>query len=229
VADRRLSRPSADRRLSRPSGDRPARRALARLVLGAVLVGALVVGGTVFRVWQVARVDDRAPADVVVVLGAAQYDGTPSAVLSSRLDHAARLWRSGVAPVIVTVGGRRAGDTYTEAEAGRSYLTSYGVPGNAVVAIGEGRDTLESLQAVARQAGPAGWHTAVVVSDPWHSLRARTMADDLGLASWTSPTRSGPIVATRTIQARYIVRESAALLHYRLTHAPAEPSGTDLG
>ncbi len=219
--------------MSRQSGYGPTRSvlrtALVRLVLGAVLVGVLVVGGTVFRVWQVARVDDRDSADVVIVLGAAQYDGTPSAVLGSRLDHAARLWRDGVAPVIVTVGGRRAGDSYTEAEAGRNYLTSYGIPPAAVVAIGEGRDTLESLRAVARRSGPAGWRTAVIVSDPWHSLRARTMADDLELAAWTSPTRSGPIVATRTIQARYIVRESAALLHYRLTHAPAESLGTDLG
>ncbi|MGH3827899.1 MAG: YdcF family protein [Pseudonocardiaceae bacterium] len=182
-----------------------------------------------FRVWQVARVDDRAKADVVVVLGAAQYNGTPSAVLGSRLDHAARLWRDGVAPVIVTVGGRRPGDTYTEAEAGRNYLTRYGIPAAAVVSIGQGRDTLESLRAVARRAATAGWHTAVIVSDPWHSLRARTMADDLGLATWTSPTRSGPIVATRTIQARYILRESAALLDYRLTHAPADSFSTDLG
>lgn len=230
---RRPSRQSGYRRPSRQSGYRSVGSilplALARLLFGAVLVGALVVGGTVFRVWQVARGDDRDKADVVVVLGAAQYDGTPSAVLGSRLDHAARLWRSGVAPVIVTVGGRRIGDAHTEAEAGRNYLTSYGVPKDAVVPIGEGRDTLESLQAVARRAGTAGWHTAVIVSDPWHSLRARTMADDLGLAAWTSPTRSGPIVQTRTIQAQYIVRESAALLHYRFTHAPADSLGTDLG
>jgi uncharacterized SAM-binding protein YcdF (DUF218 family) len=210
-------------------GERPVRSALIRLVLGAVLVGGLIVGGTVFRVWQVARVDDRAKADVVIVLGAAQYDGTPSAVLGSRLDHAARLWRDGVAPVIVTVGGRRDGDNYTEAQAGRTYLTSYGIPPGSVVPIGEGRDTLESLRAVADRAAAAGWHTAVIVSDPWHSLRSRTMSDDLGLTAWTSPTRSGPIVATRTIQARYIVRESAALLDYRLTHAPAESYGTDLG
>ncbi len=214
-------------------GDRGARSplsvALIRLVLGTVLVGALVVGGTLFRVWQVARVDDRSKADVVVVLGAAQYDGTPSAVLGSRLDHAARLWRGGVAPVIVTVGGRRTGDTYTEAEAGRNYLTSYGIPRAAVVPIGEGSDTLESLRAVADQAATAGWRTAVIVSDPWHSLRARTMAGDLGLATWTSPTRSGPIVQTRNIQAQYIARESVALLHYRFTHSPADSLGIDLG
>ncbi|MFN2495616.1 MAG: YdcF family protein [Pseudonocardiaceae bacterium] len=203
--------------------------ALVRLVLGAALVGALVVAGTLFRVWQVARVDDRDSANVVVVLGAAQYDGEPSAVLSARLDHAARLWRSGVAPKIVTVGGRRAGDAYTEAEAGQQYLTSYGVPEDAVVPVGEGSDTLESLRAVARRAGVEGWDSAVIVSDPWHSLRARTMADDAGLKAWTSPTRSGPVVQTRQIQARYIARESAALLYYRLTHASADSLGTDLG
>ena len=131
-------------------------RALIRLVLGTVLVGALVVGGTLFRVWQVARIDDRDHADVVVVLGAAKYNGEPSPVLSARLDHAARLWRDGVAPTIVTVGGRRDGDVYTEAEAGQSYLTSYGVPEDAVVAVGEGGDTLESLRVVARRADTEG-------------------------------------------------------------------------
>jgi uncharacterized SAM-binding protein YcdF (DUF218 family) len=225
---RRRSRQSHSHRRSRQSVGFVVSRALIRLIFGGVLVGGLIVGGTVFRVWQVARVDDRDKADIVVVLGAAQYDGTPSAVLSSRLDHAARLWRAGIAPMIVTVGGRRIGDTYTEAEAGRNYLTSYGVPENVVMPIGEGRDTLESLQGVAHRAGIAGWRTAVIVSDPWHSLRARTMADDLGLSAWTSPTRSGPIVQTRSIQAQYIMRESAALLHYRFTHAPAA-FGIDLG
>lgn len=203
--------------------------AVLRLTVGAVLIAALVVGGTLFRVWQVARIDDRTPADVVVVLGAAQYDGEPSAVLGARLDHAARLWRSGIAPTIVTVGGRRVGDNYTEAEAGQRYLTSYGVPAAAVVPVGEGSDTLESVRAVANRAQTAGWRTAVLVSDPWHSLRARTMADDSGLNSWTSPTRSGPVVQTRRIQARYIVRESAALLYYRLTHSSADSFGTEIG
>ncbi|MGH3906415.1 MAG: YdcF family protein [Pseudonocardiaceae bacterium] len=202
---------------------------LVRLIIGATLVGALVVGGTFFRVWQVARVDDRAGADIVVVLGAAQYDGKPSPVLSARLDHAARLWRSGVAPTIVTVGGRRAGDNFTEAQAGENYLTSYGVPADAVVPVEEGSDTLQSLQAVARRAGTEGWGSAVIVSDPWHSLRARTMAEDDGLDAWTSPTRSGPVVQTRQIQARSIAREGAALLYYRFTHSSAGSLGTDLG
>jgi uncharacterized SAM-binding protein YcdF (DUF218 family) len=205
------------------------RRWWLRAVFGVLLMAALVVGGTGFRVWQVARTDDRGGADIVVVLGAAQYDGRPSSILRARLDHAGRLFKQSVAPMVVTVGGRRAGDNFTEAEAGRRYLVQAGLPESAVVAVEAGSDTLTSLQAVADVAREHGWHSAVIVSDPWHSLRARIMARDAGLAAHTSPTRSGPVVQTRQTQVRYILRETAATLYYRLTHAPAETPSSGLG
>jgi uncharacterized SAM-binding protein YcdF (DUF218 family) len=200
-----------------------------RMFVGGVVVGALVLGGTAFSVWQVARIDDRRPVDAVVVLGAAQYDGEPSSIFASRLRHAEALYEQGVAPRIVTTGGGRAGDVYTEAEAGRRYLIDRGVPADDVIAVEEGSDTLGSLQAVAARANRDGWQSALVVSDPWHSLRARTMARDNGLYAWTSPTRSGPVVQTRETQLRYIVRETAALLYYRLTHASVDTETTGLG
>jgi uncharacterized SAM-binding protein YcdF (DUF218 family) len=200
-----------------------------RVVVGALLVAGFLVGGTAARVWYVARADDRRPVDAVVVLGAAQYDGEPSSILAARLRHAQALWADGLAPRIVTVGGSRAGDAYTEAEAGRRYLIGRGVPASAVVAVGEGSDTLGSLRAVDARAQKDGWSTALVVSDPWHSLRARTMARDSGLSAWTSPTRSGPVVRTRETQARYIVRETAALLYYTITKAPVDTETTGLG
>ena len=58
-----------------------------RVLVGAVLVAVFLVGGTAFRVWYVARADDRRPVDAVVVLGAAQYDGEPSSVFAARLRH----------------------------------------------------------------------------------------------------------------------------------------------
>jgi uncharacterized SAM-binding protein YcdF (DUF218 family) len=200
-----------------------------RLVVGAVLVAALLVGGTAFRVWQVARIDDRRPVDAVIVLGAAQYDGEPSSIFSYRLRHAEALYEDGLAPRIVTTGGNRAGDVFTEAEAGRQYLIERGVPAEDVVAVEEGTDTLGSLQAVAARAERDGWQSALVVSDPWHSLRARIMARDSGLDAWASPTRSGPVVQTRETQLRYIVRETAALLYYRLTNASIDTTSTGLG
>jgi uncharacterized SAM-binding protein YcdF (DUF218 family) len=200
-----------------------------RVLVGALLVAAFLVGGTAFRVWYVARADDRQPVDAVVVLGAAQYDGEPSSVFAARLRHAKALYDDGLAPRIVTTGGSRAGDAYTEAAAGRRYLIGRGVPAGDVVAVGEGTDTLGSLRAADALARRDGWSTALVVSDPWHSLRARTMARDSGLEAWTSPTRSGPVVQTRETQARYIVRETAALLYYTITRAPVETETTGLG
>jgi uncharacterized SAM-binding protein YcdF (DUF218 family) len=200
-----------------------------RLLVGGLLIAVVILGGTAFRVWQVARVDDRRPVDAVVVLGAAQYDGDPSSIFAARLRHAETLYRNGLAPRIITTGGGRPGDVYTEAEAGRRFLIDRGVPAKDVVAVGEGSDTLGSLQAVAARALQDGWHSAEIVSDPWHSLRARTMARDSGLAAWTSPTRSGPVVQTRETQFRYIVRETAALLYYRLTHASVDTATTGLG
>jgi uncharacterized SAM-binding protein YcdF (DUF218 family) len=215
----------------RRDGSRRMRRTTwpVRIVVGAVLVATFLICGTAFRVWYVARADDRRSVDAVVVLGAAQYDGEPSSVFAARLRHAEALYEDGLAPRIVTVGGSRAGDAYTEAEAGRRYLIGRGVPASAVIAVGEGSDTLGSLRAVDARAQQDGWDSALVVSDPWHSLRARTMARDSGLQAWTSPTRSGPVVQTRETQARYIVRETAALLYYTITKAPVETETSGLG
>ena len=214
---------------TRTSHERASVSAALRAAVGTLLVAILVIGGTAIRVWQVARIDDRRPVDVVVVLGAAQYDGGPSPIFASRLRHAQRLYEQGFAQRIVTVGGGQLGDSFTEAEAGQRYLVDRGLPTSVVLAIGEGSDTLGSLRAVAETADRNGWRSALVVSDPWHSLRARTMSRDAGLPAWTSPTRSGPVVQTRTTQARYIVRETGALLYYRLTHASVETPGSGLG
>ncbi|WP_394362776.1 YdcF family protein [Amycolatopsis sp. SB7-3] len=193
-----------------------------RTLAGFLLIVVALIGGTAFRVWQVAREDVRDRADVIVVLGAAQYNGRPSEIFRSRLEKAKALYDQGVAEVIVTAGGKKADDNYTEAHAGAQWLRKRGVPVSATLPVGEGSDTLRSLRAVADQVQQRGWKTAVLVSDPWHSFRARVMADDLGLDAWTSPTHRGPIVQARETQARYIVRETGALLYYRLTRFPAE-------
>lgn len=181
-----------------------------------------MVGGTAFRVWQVARVDDYTKADAIVVLGAAQYAGTPSSVFEARLYQASRLYRAGVAPVVVTVGGKQQGDAFTEAASGKRYLIDAGVPGENIVAVETGSDTLHSIEAVAHALRERGLSSVALVSDPWHSLRTRTMARDVGLQAWTAPTRTGPAVYTRESQFHGIARETGALLWYQLTHFSAD-------
>jgi len=192
------------------------RRLLAVLALAVVVI----VGGTATRIWYVARQDDRPRSDAIVVLGASQFDGRPSAVFKARLDHAKTLYDEGVAPRIVTVGGGRPGDRFTEGEAGARYLRGKGV--DAVVAVGVGANTLQSLKALEKIFAERGWSSAVLVTDPWHSLRSRRMAQDLGIRAATSPSRSGPAVASRGIEVRYVARETAAYLYYRVFHRSSE-------
>ncbi|GAC1327341.1 MAG: YdcF family protein [Mycobacteriales bacterium] len=177
-----------------------------------------MLGVTALRVWQVARTDNRRPADVIIVLGASQFDGRPSAVFQARLDHALSLYKDKVAPRIVTVGGGQPGDRFTEGEAGALYLGENRLPASALVPVGEGRDTLASLQAAAPVLAQSSWRSAVLVTDPWHCLRSRQMAHDLGIKAETSPARTGPAVHDRGTEIRYVARETAAYLYYRVFH-----------
>ncbi len=188
-----------------------------RIVAALVVAVGLIVGVTAVNIWWTARQDERPVSDAIVVLGSAQYNGTPSPIFEARLDHALDLYNAGVSPMIITVGGRQAGDLFTEAEAGLLWLAREGVPEEAMRAIPDGTDTLKSMQAVASLFDEQGLSTAVVVTDPWHALRATRMAQDAGIVASSSPTRQGPAVQTRSTQFRYIARETAAYLFYRLT------------
>ena len=123
----------------------------------------MAVVGSAGRIWWVARHDDRPTSDAIVVLGASQFNGRPSPVLEARLDHALDLYNGDVAPVVVTVGGSRPGDRYTEGNAGRRWLVDHGVCAADAVAVEKGADTLDSLRAVADARGrpragpPSSW------------------------------------------------------------------------
>lgn len=184
-----------------------------RLVTALVLAVLGVLLWTAGSIWWTARQDDRPTSDAIVVLGASQFDGRPSSVFKARLQHARSLYEADVAPRVITVGGGAPGDRTTEAQAGAAFLRERGVE---VVAVPEGRNTLQSVQAVEELMAENGWETAVLVTDPWHSLRARAMARDAGIDAETSPTRAGPSVRTRGTQVRYIARETLAYLYYRV-------------
>jgi uncharacterized SAM-binding protein YcdF (DUF218 family) len=187
------------------------------IVLGLLAVAVFTPLTVGWRVWYQARQDEAPKSDAILVLGAAQYDGRPSQILRWRLEHAVKLFRAGVAPAIVTVGGKMPGDRFTEAEAGRNWLISErGVPAAQVIAVPEGGDTLESMRAVGRVFQRQRWDSAVIVTDPWHGLRSKKMASDHGIEAAASPTRSGPSVQTRDTQLSYIVRETGGYLSYVL-------------
>ena len=188
--------------------------------LGAVaVVGLLVVVFTALAVWRSAHTDDASRvdrADVILVLGAAQYDGEPSPVFQGRLQHAALLYREGRAETVVVLGGEAPGDRVSEAEAGRDWLiANEGLPSEAVVASPVGTTTLESLDAAADWMHERGLESAFLVSDPWHNLRVKRMASDLGIEGYASATWQSAARTEGTRLGGY-VRETFAYLAYRL-------------
>jgi uncharacterized SAM-binding protein YcdF (DUF218 family) len=188
--------------------------------LGALIaLGVLVIGWAALRVWSAAHHDDASEidrADAIVVLGAAQYNGTPSPVFAGRLDHAVLLWEQGRADLVLTTGAKQPGDATTEAQAGADYLVAHGVPTASIVAVPIGHTTGVSMRAVARELRARGLDSAFLVSDPWHNARIEAMAADLGLDGHASATWTSAATSEET-RGRGYLRETFAYLWYRIT------------
>lgn len=183
---------------------------------GAGVVCVAIVGYLALTLWWVHRVgrsDQARPVDAIVVMGAAQYDGRPSPVLAARLDHVVDLWRRGLAPVVVTTGGKQPADRFTEAEASRDYLAARGVPVSAIRTV-EGATTLDSLALVADLLRSGDRPRVLVVTDPFHSLRARLVAEEVGLEAFVSPTRTSAVRGA--VAFRREVKEAAGVALGRL-------------
>ena len=181
-----------------------------RAVLAVVAIAVLYVGVTFVQVWWASRSDDPSTASAIVVMGAAQWNGKPSPVLKGRLDHAVELYRGEVAPVVVVTGGKQAGDAVTQGRSGYEYLRAEGLPDEAIKVEVDGTNSYEELSASALILAQAGvGDDVVIVTDPYHALRAQETADSLGLRAHVSPT--GASVGTRQL-----VRETAAVAAGRI-------------
>ncbi len=172
---------------------------------------------TFVQVWAATDGDDPRPADAIVVLGAAQYDGEPSPVLRARLDRALELYRDGWAELIVTTGANQEGDRFTQGFAGYRYLLGQGVPDADIVVITDGSDTYEELAATERQLDALGLDTVLLVTDPYHAFRSVQVAGEVGLEA-----RATPVDGSSTF--RQLTREAMAvsvgrIVGYRRLHA----------
>lgn len=162
-------------------GPRWSRWRVAAIVLGVVVVSlASYFAVTFAQVLHTGGSHGAEDADAIMVMGAAQYDGRPSPQLAARLDHVVTLWNDGVAPLVVVTGGNIPGDRFTEAEASARYLVGRGVPESAIVEVGEGSNTVESVEAAVPAMVAAGVESVALVTDPYHALRSRLIVADAG-------------------------------------------------
>ena len=180
-----------------------------KIVAGVVMAGMLYLAVTLAQVYRASRGDGAEPAQAIVVFGTAQYDGEPSPVLAARLDHAIGLYRRDLAPVIVVTGGSQPGDRFTEAAASADYLLARGIPDEDILREVSSTSSWQSLAAVTEFLSERDITEVLLVSDPFHSLRISSMADELGLDGHASPTRTSPISGMSEL--RYMARETVAV------------------
>ena len=141
------------------------------------------------RIQQQSTREEARPADVILVLGAAEYRGRPSPVLRARLDHAFELYQRKLAPRILTTGGAGGDPVFTEGGVGRAYLISRGVPSEAIIVETEGESTLESTAMAAEIMRRMSLHSVIVVSDGYHIFRVKRMLQFRGLSVYGSPRK----------------------------------------
>jgi uncharacterized SAM-binding protein YcdF (DUF218 family) len=165
------------------------KRAAWNVTLVALAAVLFYVAYVSVRIEQQSTRDEAQPADVILVLGAAEYRGRPSAVLRARLDHALDLYNQKLAPRIMTTGGAGGDPVFTEGGVGRSYLISHGVPSEAIIVEAEGASTVESTAMAAEIMHRMSLRSVIVVSDGYHIYRVKEMLQFRGLNVYGSPRK----------------------------------------
>lgn len=193
--------------------------ALVAIFAALFIAVAVFTGVTASRVFAVSHENQLHRADAIVVLGAAQYNGEPSPILQARLMHALELYRAGLAPAIITSGGRQPGDDsgYTEGSVSARWLLQQGVPPSHVYVEDTGRTTWQSMSNVAAIGRATGFRTIILVTDPLASARAQEMALSLGFqAAYVSPDSYLELNWTNRTKMRQWGEETVALMLYQV-------------
>ncbi|WP_298576978.1 YdcF family protein [uncultured Luteimonas sp.] len=175
------------------------RRRLPRLLLRLLLLGALWLGGVAGWIHWVGERDQAAPADAIIVLGAAAYDAVPSPVFKARIEHGLDLFGEGLAQTLIFTGGYGGGGArFAESQVARRYAIRSGVPESAILIESTSQTTYQNLLEARRLMQEHGLHRAIVVSDPLHMARALRLCRGLGIDALGSPTPSTRFRSFRT-------------------------------
>jgi uncharacterized SAM-binding protein YcdF (DUF218 family) len=172
---------------------------------------------SLYRAVRAAAVTDQArPADAIVVMGAAEFDGRPSPVFRARLDHAFDLEERGLAKWLVTTGGSGGDPHFTEAEVGRDYLIQEGVDAARILTEERGRTSYQSVQAVSSILHRINARTCIAVSDGFHLYRVTVMFAAFGIGAYGSPVPDSSIEDDPYLRTLYSLREMANLTLWEL-------------
>lgn len=167
-------------------------------VAAAVLIPNLVITRSAAP-YLITRAAEAPEAQTAIVLGAKVYaDGTPSPMLTDRLETAVALYRAGKVHKLL-LSGDHGQVTYDEVNAMLRYVVRRGVPEEDVFTDHAGFSTYETMY---RARDVFKVTTALVVTQRFHLSRAVYIARSLGLQAWGVTADLRPYFDERRFAAR---------------------------
>jgi uncharacterized SAM-binding protein YcdF (DUF218 family) len=180
--------------------------------------------GLAFVVDRFGQRERAVASDVVVVLGARVLPGGhPSPALRARIEKAVELYHQGLAPRILFSGGVGVNPP-SEARVMKALAVRLGVPEEACLLEEQSQSTEQNARFSAEVLRALGAKRVVVVSDPYHLLRARQYFRLQGFEVATSPAMDSERNLSTVDRIYWTVREAAALLLHPLVLLAREPS-----
>lgn len=181
-------------------------------VVGLILIAVLGLAGLIWQIDRAGRRDGAVPADAVVVLGArVEWNGQPSADLSSRVAHAVAVWRAGYAPNFICTGGFK-NERLSAAAVCRRLALQAGVADDRIFLADGTTNTAEDARAAAQVMAEHGWRTAIVVSHPLHIFRTLWLFRRAGVEATASPTSTAVDRIPPLLRLWYTAREAGAII-----------------
>lgn len=170
-----------------------------------LLLALWLTGVAAYIVWVGER-DQAAPADVIIVLGAAAYDARPSPVFAERIRHGIDLYQRGLAKHLIFTGGFGKGARFSESQVAQRYALKHGVARQAILIETRSRTTHQNLQQAAVLMKAHGFKRAIIVSDPLHMARALRLAREAGIDALGSSTPTSRFRSFET-RKRFLLQE----------------------
>ena len=185
------------------------------LILSLLFVLLTYLVATAISIVGYAKIDEKRPCDVAIVLGAGTMDGDVSPVFRERIRHAVWLYEQGYVSKILLTGGVGRGNAEADSVIGKRYTVSCGVVEEDILIEEVSTITEENLFYAKSLMDEHGLKTAILVSDPLHMKRAMLMAEDYGIDAVSSPT---PTTMYRSLKTKlpFLAREEFFYIGYRI-------------
>lgn len=182
------------------------------LFIGLFAAGMMIFAVAEGQILSKMTAKPKGKVDYMIILGAQVREEKPSKALTLRMQKALELWESCGEPTLLLSGGQGDGESITEAECTRRFLTEQGIPKDKMILEDRSVSTQENLRFCAELTDCKEKKTAIV-SNNFHIYRALKLAEKQGYQNVCGIAAE----SDWRYQIHYMVREAFALVKEKLS------------